>query len=242
MLLIFYQIIDLNTPTYYNEDSVMSYRGVNPGLGFRPQLDPESELIKVDAQKFEENKKSIQIFLSKYEKLKDQTFSIEAKGKSNRKLSFNYKEIIKDTPCSEKNDFGYKSNPCVIVKLNKIYGWTPKTEKKPENLNLTDSVLAKDAIYVTCSGDGGVDRDNIKEIEYYSLLDSREVGGIPVEYFPYQNQKNYLSPLVFVHFKQVEKNTLINIVCKAHAENIDNSDRINQRGMVRFQLFVESKP
>ncbi len=53
------------------------------------------------------------------------------------------------------------------------------------------------------------------------------------------NQKNYLSPLVFVHFKEVSTNTLITVLCKAYAGNIDNTDNQNQRGMIKFQLYVE---
>jgi len=28
-------------------------------------------------------------------------------------------------------------------------------------------------------------------------------------------------------------------VCRAYAGNIDNADKLNQRGMVKFQLYVE---
>lgn len=54
MLAIFMAIIDKRMPTYYNEFSVMwqqkvevTHVGVNPGLGFRPQLDPFTTLIRI---------------------------------------------------------------------------------------------------------------------------------------------------------------------------------------------------
>ena len=84
-----------------------------------------------------------------------------------------------------------------------------------------------------------MDIDNIKEIEYYSSLSSRKVGGIDFKYYPYTNQPDYISPLVFVHFKTISANTLINVECKAYAGNIDNVDRLNQRGMTKFSLFVK---
>lgn len=84
-----------------------------------------------------------------------------------------------------------------------------------------------------------MDIDNIKEIEYYSSLSSTKVGGIDFKYYPYTNQPNYISPLVFVHFKSISPNTLINVECKAYAGNIDNVDRLNQRGMTKFSLFVK---
>jgi len=85
----------------------------------------------------------------------------------------------------------------------------------------------------------GSDRDQIKKLEYYSGLSSNKLGGINFKYYPYMNQENYLSPLVFVHFKEISTNTLISIVCRAYAGNIDNADKLNQRGMVKFQLYVE---
>jgi hypothetical protein len=54
MIAIFMAIIDKRMPTYHNEFSVMwqqkvevTHVGVNPGLGFRPQRDPENTLIKI---------------------------------------------------------------------------------------------------------------------------------------------------------------------------------------------------
>ena len=54
MLAIFMAIIDKREPTYYNQFSVMwsqkvdlDYVGVNPGLGFRPQKDALTTLIRV---------------------------------------------------------------------------------------------------------------------------------------------------------------------------------------------------
>jgi hypothetical protein len=81
----------------------------------------------------------------------------------------------------------------------------------------------------------------MKEIEYFSPYPKNDIGGIPFKYFPYRNQPGYLSPLVFVHFKNITQNLLINVICKGYAKNIDNKDRRNQRGMVKFQLYVESE-
>jgi sodium/potassium-transporting ATPase subunit beta len=96
-------------------------------------------------------------------------------------------------------------------------------------------------VYVACSGQNDVDRDNIGEVEYYSSHFSHQIGGINFKYFPYMNQDNYISPLVFVHFKKVSMNILINVVCKAYAGNIDNADNLNQRGMVKFNIFVDDR-
>lgn len=236
LLLILYAIIDLKEPTYYNVDSVMNSRNrVNPGMGFRPQPDPESELIHYNPNDPKKITYSLDIFLSNYEKNKEANFT----GAHGTKVSFNYEEIIKNTPCSKENNYGYNTpHPCVVVKLNRIFGWLPKYGNAPYNLSKLDGEK-KYYVYVSCNGETSTDRDNIGAIDYYSTYPNSEVGGIEFKYFPYRNQPGYLSPLVFVHFKELKPNTLYNIDCKAYAKNIDNSDRVNKRGMTKFQIFVE---
>lgn len=229
-------------PIYYNTDSVMNYKVVNPGLGFRPQLDPESELIFVDTANPIDNVKSMKYFLADYHQKKEATF----KNGHDEEVSFNIDELIQDSPCSDLNNFGFGSNsPCVAVKLNRIIGWLPEVgelKDLPAGVNETVKELESSDekfIHVNCEGQEGADRDQIQEVEYYSGLSSNKVAGINFKYFPYMNQANYLSPLVFVHFKEVTTNVLINVLCKAYAGNIDNEDKLNKRGMVKFQLYVE---
>ena len=231
LLVAFYQTIDPKQPTYCNVESAMHYLGVNPGLGFRPQIDPENNLIYINASDFTSIKKSLETFLNDYDK--NDTF-------------FDYEKITEYSPCSKANNFSYNTiSPCVLVKLNRIYGWIPEySSYLPEDykINVTEAHLglndADKYVYVLCDGENAADKDNIYEINYYSSLASRKLGGIHFKYFPYRNQINYLSPLVFVHFKRVAQNVLINVECRAYAANIENTDRLNKRGMVKFQLFV----
>jgi sodium/potassium-transporting ATPase subunit beta len=242
MLYIFYLLIDLKTPTYYNKDSVMNFREVNPGLGFRPQFDPESELIYLntsDAKSWKERHyQSLDLFLQRYERNKNKSFV----GAHGRRVTFNYEEIIANSPCSRSKFYGLNTaQPCVLLKLNRIFGWLPiYTHKLPINItNIKEDMNAVEKhIYVACSGESGTDRDNLGQIDYYSTYRNNKIGGINFKYFPFRNQNGYLSPLVFAHFRSVTPNTLINVECKAYAKNIDNTDRLNRRGMTRFQLFV----
>ena len=55
MLAVFIQIMPKDKPTYYGESSVMNSRGLNPGLGFRPQIDVEDALILYNPQVYEDN-------------------------------------------------------------------------------------------------------------------------------------------------------------------------------------------
>ena len=45
MLAVFMYQMPRDVPTYYGKSSTMSMRGLNPGLGFRPQIDVEDHLI-----------------------------------------------------------------------------------------------------------------------------------------------------------------------------------------------------
>ena len=45
MLAVFMYQMPKDTPTYYGTSSTMNARQVNPGLGFRPQIDVEDHLI-----------------------------------------------------------------------------------------------------------------------------------------------------------------------------------------------------
>ena len=45
MLAIFANIMPENVPTYYGESGTIALNGLNPGLGFRPQVNVEMNLI-----------------------------------------------------------------------------------------------------------------------------------------------------------------------------------------------------
>ena len=65
MLAVFFQIMPMDKPTYYAETSVMSAKPpVNPGLGFRPQIDVEDKLISFNPAVYENGYKVGMIFFS----------------------------------------------------------------------------------------------------------------------------------------------------------------------------------
>lgn len=236
-LTIFYQTIDQKTPTYYNKDSVMNFHSVNPGLGFRPQLNPESELIALNTSSWKPIYNYLDLFLQSYENGKNINFT----GAHGRSVNFNYTQVIDKSPCAKSKHYGMSSGtPCVVIKLNKIFGWFPRYSSENLPKTLSDIKSKNKFVFIACKGEYPADEENMGLVDYYSSYPNSEIGGINFKYFPYRNQPNYLSPLVFVHFKNVSKNVLVNVECKAYAKNIDNKDRINRRGMVKFQLFVTS--
>jgi sodium/potassium-transporting ATPase subunit beta len=224
----------------------MDYDGVdpNPGLGFRPQPNPENELIYFSDSEYKTMVSYVDVFLKRYDDLKTSTFI----GANKQEVNFNYEKVLEGSPCTREKFFGYADGkPCVALKLNRIYGWLPKVQNaesaSANPFNVSDLYATPDRyVFIHCTGEGSADKDNLGAIDYYSSLSGRhDVGGINFKYFPYRNQANYLSPLVFAHFKNLTPNTLVNVECKAYAKNIENSDRMNRRGMARFQLFFKKE-
>jgi sodium/potassium-transporting ATPase subunit beta len=241
MLAVFFQIMPMDRPTYFAEESVMSRKGpLNPGLGFRPQIDVEDRMINFNPAVYEKGYKqytdNLRNFIeAKYQDqegdlidcVDGQDYAEELrKGKS---CKYDYKKIFAETNCTVENHFGYKTNKvCVLLKLNKIVDFVPKD---PEN-----------RVTIKCEGVNAVDTDNLRVIKYHSEgnLDNLEGGYLSTKYYPFYGQKNYRAPFVFAEF-DVAENVLINIRCKAYAANIDNKDNTSMRGQTSFTFFVETK-
>lgn len=150
---------------------------------------------------------------------------------------FNFKDLIgAQDACNRQNDYGYKlGNPCVLIKLNRIYGWNPEPFKQdafPKDMPKVNVSGGTDGIFITCEGENPADKENIGPLRFApSQL-------IKSNYFPYTNQPGYLSPFVMVHFMQPARGVLINIECKAWAKNI-NHDRQDREGSVHFELLID---
>lgn len=245
MLAVFIQIMPKDKPTYYGESSVMNSRGLNPGLGFRPQVDVEDSLIYYNPQVYEDTTqghkkyvRNLKNFLdAKYPKEDgDLVNAIDCEAnktdasllKEGKYCKFDYEKIFADSPCTEAKKFGYETDKaCVLIKLNKIVSWQPNTDSG--------------YISVRCDGEGSADKDNVKSVIYHSeghIGDSNE-GRIDAKYFPFYSQKGYKAPFVWAQI-EVPSDTLVNIECKAYALNIDH-ERLNRRGMTKFSLFVTKK-
>jgi hypothetical protein len=70
MLAVFVQIMPTDRPTYFGESGTIASRGLNPALGFRPQIDVEDNLISYnpnvaegDKNGFKKYVKNLQNFL-----------------------------------------------------------------------------------------------------------------------------------------------------------------------------------
>lgn len=55
-------------------------------------------------------------------------------------------------------------------------------------------------IWISCDGEYPVDRENVGPINYYPQR------GFQGFYYPFQNQKGYMPPLVAIHFERMRNN------------------------------------
>lgn len=115
-------------------------------------------------------------------------------------------DLSKFGACTNENSYGYNNSaPCFFLKLNRIYNWVPDYYNDPLNLpddmpqDLRDHIGSlpasnRNQVWVSCRGENGADREIIGDVEYYPTR------GFPSYFYPYENTKGYLSPLVSVKF------------------------------------------
>jgi sodium/potassium-transporting ATPase subunit beta len=276
-LAVFMAIIDKREPTYYNDFSVMwqqkvdvEHVGTNPGLGFRPQKDATTTLIHVKSS--EKNELHPYSYVH-YVRLLDDFLStylvVDKRGEQIINCDFNsdpdylYQqfslnkvcrfEIVEmfgpENMCIQTRNYEYdKSKPCVLLKLNKIYGWRPEAygpnDKLPNELMPYESIVRANPrnVFILCHGENQVDLDFTGEITYFSLTPDGKgkssIGFIPFYYFPYKNQDGYRSPLVFAYFKNITTNVLVNVMCKAYAKNIVRNN-LYRIGAVHLEIIID---
>lgn len=239
---VFYQTIDDNKPKLQGDDSLL--KG-NPGMGFSPLPDIETTLIRVSEK--EDSVKTyvnaLKTILQPYKEAweKKNTTTDDCKLSNNKKARtddtacpVDYSELTKK--CNEANDFGFTEKPpkpCVLLKLNRIYGWMPQpyadgAENRPKIMG--DHV--EGIVPIKCIGENAADNDHMGLVEYYPQA------GFPLLYFPYKKQENYMSPLVFARFTNATKHLGLMVECRAFATNIE-VDVQEKRGSVHFELLID---
>lgn len=107
--------------------------------------------------------------------------------------------------------------PCIFLKLNKIYNWEPDYYNKLDDVqniqgmpgklkehirNRASLKLETNVVWVSCEGENPADIENLGNgVSYYSLNGEQ---GFLGHYFPFNNTKGYLQPLVAVQFTTVK--------------------------------------
>merc|ERR1712210_211699 len=143
---------------------------------------------------------------------------------------------------------------CIFIKLNTIWGWTPKPydcakEKAnpdsegpclPEveaHLN-SQGVEAKNNVYINCRGRYAADQEALDGgLEYFP-----KNRGLPISYFPYMGKTNgnFHAPLVAVKItpKPGQGGQLIHIECRAYYDGVKHITKTKE-GMVMFELQIK---
>ncbi|XP_046412335.1 sodium/potassium-transporting ATPase subunit beta-2-like isoform X1 [Neodiprion fabricii] len=246
--------IDLKRPSYILEDSLI---GTSPGLGFRPISDDinQGSLVWYNTS----NSSDVKTWKKRIDKFLDvyvNSSLLPTRGK-NQRFCTNIQPVSAKTvcafdvtgwgDCSPGGNYGYdNSTPCFFIKLNKIYGWVPSyyNGNKPLPLDMPPNIRDKikstnlsnlNVVWVSCQGQNPADREMIGDIKYYPTHH-----GFLGYYFPFTNTPGYLSPLVAVQFSSSKKNVIINVECRAWAENIRYSGRTqNREGSVHFAFMID---
>ena len=102
-------------------------------------------------------------------------------------------------------------------------------------------------IWLHCDGEDDPDIENIGPVTYTPFR------GFPGYFYPYRNQRGYLSPIVMVQLKNpmpgvsdishpIKTNkkwqVLMNLECTAWARNIERN-RLTRKGLVHFELIMD---
>lgn len=248
MLVGFFSTIDSEAP---KQQGMYSLIKGNPGMGFRPMPNVESTLIKFSAgnpSTYAKHIKNLQALLDSYAPKKNETNVIDC---NNNEPDLSKKEVCEfdvattlGSVCTAKNDYGYKDGtPCVLLKVNKVYGWQPVGFDNETLANVDDrhaqeakeklgARLSPEYIGVTCEGENEGDADNVFKVSYFPEK------GFSYQYFPYYNYPNYMPPLVFVQLN-VRKGALIQVWCKIWAKNVKHHKN-DKAGSTHFELLVDN--
>ncbi|XP_023349243.1 sodium/potassium-transporting ATPase subunit beta-2 [Eurytemora carolleeae] len=166
-----------------------------------------------------------------------------------------------DVPCTGAEKYGmYHGRPCVILKMNNIYGWEPRPYYNLTQINnivgmptwlkttITNHYnkhclpLPKKArkkcpqmrmIWLSCEGETAADEEHMGKVHYVPWQ------GFPGYYYPYLNQQHYLSPIVFIQFRNITPGVLIQVRCKIWARNIQHDPTNPRKGGIHFEILMD---
>jgi len=255
-LFIFFQFIDNDQPRWQQDASLI---GRSPALGVRPGQDWDSIESSIILYNYERESDEIAVpgyggwvkraddFIKPY----NNNSIPNAKDCSREAANFEEGEFCRFPIASIGNyciqgKHGFDSNsPCLILKLNRIYGLVPDfytaedaadfPEDMPQYLQNRIKASAEKKVWVTCQGENPADVEGFTSFEYFP-----KDAGLSETYFPFLNQDDYQSPLVAVQVNDANPGQMLHIECRAWAKNI-NYNRRDRVGIVRFELIAHNE-
>jgi len=256
-MLIFFKTLPDNQPRWLLSESLI---GSNPGVGVRPgtsDLNIDSSMYLLNSQDTDEKpttptgegEKNIDyatrmdLFMKVYG---NNTGLVECDGSDEKN---NGKCIFKTSSLGEcaSSPYGFMPvagdvNPCLFLKLNKIWDFVPKGIKAadvdaPEYKDMSEELKEiirtsgdADQVYIDCKGRFPADVEGVG-LEYFPANRA-----IPSYFFPFSGG-NYQSPLVAVKVTPVIKGALVHIECRAWFEGVIHSGK-EKAGLTQFEVLV----
>jgi sodium/potassium-transporting ATPase subunit beta len=168
---------------------------------------------------------------------------------------------IEAGPCTVDNAFGYhEGEPCILLKLNRIYGWKPEPfdnvtiDEDNDHARAAKAALGDnynpDYIGITCEGEVGCQVVFLADVSHFFIfpqnpgdvdnrgpVDFYPKHGFPMKYFPFMNQKGYQTPFVFAQFTRPKSGVIIQVWCKAWAKNIYHHKN-DKAGSIHLELLL----
>lgn len=240
MLVGFFATLDEKTPT---QKKMYSLIKGNPGMGFRPMPNIEMTLIKVNEKDL--NVQSIESVMKEYRTFQNGTVVNCTAGERAGEEEVCEVPLDNFGPCTLENNYGYDNGtPCVLLKLNRVFDWTPQAfsndsegseeiKKRHEDaVKALGDRISNDHVGISCEGENDADLDTLGRVEFYPEK------GFPFNYYPYKNQLGYRSPLVFARFPELKKGILIQVWCKLWAANIKHHKN-DKAGSAHFEILFD---
>nr|CAX73190.1 ATPase, P-type cation exchange, beta subunit,domain-containing protein [Schistosoma japonicum] len=228
MLFVFlYAYVDSGVPTLTGEHSILRFR---PGIGLAAKPNAYDTFIQVATYQSTINDpyiNKVNELFSKY------TSTNENENCDTPGLHPNNPNIpcIFDLSvlgeCRNIVTSLMEGKPCVLVKVNRIFGWLPHLENPSE--------IPSPGI--ECGGTNEFDRESLGVIRYFpehTGLDMKKYGLFSNNYFPFVGIKNYQDPLVAVQFLNITKNHVVLVEC--HLVGIKNGG-----GGASFEISVDDR-
>merc|ERR1711874_200567 len=258
MLLAFFATLSSDSPTYDTDTGLI---GKNPGVGFRPMPSNkhiESTLIwyRREPSNWEPWVQRLEDHLADY---KNPSYAADKGGRgvecgdqgqvppgvgSVCKID---QDSLFQGLCKNESAYGFRDGkPCILIKLNKIFNWKPvpyNSSAMPDNVPQTIKDATKkniddgapelnERVWLKCEGENPADKDHLGKINYYPT------NGVGKGFFPYTNQKGYLSPVVFAQLENPTPGVMISIECKAWFDGVDHDSR-DRKGLAHFELLID---
>nr|XP_050845416.1 sodium/potassium-transporting ATPase subunit beta-2-like [Vespula vulgaris] len=203
----------------------------NPGIGYKPNIPLPLTSPIIWISETNKNARSKRYVQALTDFLKDYTMnSTQRELKCSEDQLRPYSKLkpcffdVKSLGTCGKAPYGYTIpiQPCVLIKFNKRLGWIPhyynRSSVLPRTMpNFLKKIIKKsDKVYIwlSCNGADNIDKEHIGKIEYIPNP------GFPIEYFPFRGQKDYVSPVVAIKFKNLTPNRLLTVQCIVWSSNV----------------------